>query len=445
MTKQFNPPPGWPPSPPGWTPPPGWRPPAHFPAPPPGWQLWVDSASRADKAWRPGWRLYTALGLVGFISLFALAAGGSGALALGGITAFLLGLVGLVRPQWVGAPGRAATGIAAGAGLVLLVGGSALTSPAPTVLPEPPPAATSAPASGRPTPVASPTTGQPTPTPTAPSTKPSTPKPSPTVGRPVAGTARAALEDLKVKGRAPKTGYDRDRFGSGWSTRSTGCDTRQTVLRRDLAKVKVLATDDCTVVGGKLNDPYTGAAFAAKTTSVDDLEIDHVVATSDAWQKGVQQLSASRRRAFYNDLLNLQTTVATVNASKGDGDAATWLPAITTYRCTYVARQIAVKAKYDLWLTKAEKAAMARVLDRCPDQKLPTAASARRVVDKKPTMVDPEPKPAPKKKPKESTTDPRFPTCKAANAAGYGPYYRGTDAEYDWYRDNDHDGIVCER
>jgi hypothetical protein len=37
----FNPPPGWPPAPAGWTPPPDWTPPSQWPAPPPGWQLWI--------------------------------------------------------------------------------------------------------------------------------------------------------------------------------------------------------------------------------------------------------------------------------------------------------------------------------------------------------------------------------------------------------------------
>ena len=41
-------------------------------------------------------------------------------------------------------------------------------------------------------------------------------------------------------------------------------------------------------------------------------------------------------------------------------------------------------------------------------------------------------------------TDPRFSTCGAAIAAGYGPYVRGQDPEYDWYRDADGDGVVCE-
>jgi excalibur calcium-binding domain-containing protein len=44
-----------------------------------------------------------------------------------------------------------------------------------------------------------------------------------------------------------------------------------------------------------------------------------------------------------------------------------------------------------------------------------------------------------------SVPDPRFTTCKKAIAAGYGPYERGIDEEYDWYADSDDDGIVCTR
>jgi len=41
-------------------------------------------------------------------------------------------------------------------------------------------------------------------------------------------------------------------------------------------------------------------------------------------------------------------------------------------------------------------------------------------------------------------TDPRFRTCREAKSYGYGPYIIGVDPEYDWYRDADSDGIVCE-
>jgi hypothetical protein len=43
---RFNPPPNWPPAPPGWTPPPGWQPDASWPPVPPGWQLWVSDPPR---------------------------------------------------------------------------------------------------------------------------------------------------------------------------------------------------------------------------------------------------------------------------------------------------------------------------------------------------------------------------------------------------------------
>jgi hypothetical protein len=60
-----------------------------------------------------------------------------------------------------------------------------------------------------------------------------------------------------------------------------------------------------------------------------------------------------------------------LNSQKGAGDAATWLPPLKSYRCTYVARQIAVKAKYNLWVTIAEKKAIAGILEKCPEQLIP--------------------------------------------------------------------------
>ena len=45
----FNPPPGWPKPPDGWTPPKGWTPDPSWPKPPPGWQLWVAEGDGADE------------------------------------------------------------------------------------------------------------------------------------------------------------------------------------------------------------------------------------------------------------------------------------------------------------------------------------------------------------------------------------------------------------
>src|SRR5215210_1667067 len=196
------------------------------------------------------------------------------------------------------------------------------------------------------------------------------------------GTALAALGELPVKGRAPRTGYDRDLFGSGWGDPDrNGCDTRNDVLARDLTgETFKPGTRDCVVATGTLADPYSGTAiaFVRGQGSRDDVQIDHVVAVSDAWQKGAQAWDDRTRVAFYNDPLNLLAVDGPLNGQKGDGDAATWLPPNRGFRCTYVARQIAVKRGYDLWVTAAERDAMSRILSGCPDQPLPDAADAAR-------------------------------------------------------------------
>jgi hypothetical protein len=41
-----------------------------------------------------------------------------------------------------------------------------------------------------------------------------------------------------------------------------------------------------------------------------------------------------------------------------------------SFRCAYVAQQIAVKAKYSLWVVAPEKAAMQAILAQCPTQEV---------------------------------------------------------------------------
>jgi hypothetical protein len=120
------------------------------------------------------------------------------------------------------------------------------------------------------------------------------------------------------------------------------------------------------VLTGILDDPYGGATidFVRGPDSA-AVQIDHVVALSDAWQKGAQQWSADTREEFANDPANLLAVDGPINQAKGAGDAATWLPPSTGYRCAYVAQQIRVKAAYGLWVTQAEHDAMDRQLDTC--------------------------------------------------------------------------------
>jgi hypothetical protein len=194
--------------------------------------------------------------------------------------------------------------------------------------------------------------------------------PAPVAETEAKGSAVELLKTLAVKGRAAKTGYERTRFGNGWAM-VDGCDTRNIILNRDLTNVAI--GDGCKVQSGTLNDPYTGKKIEFKrgADTSDDVQIDHVVALSDAWQKGAQQLTPEQREALANDPLELLAVDGSANQQKGDGDSATWLPPNKSFRCQYVARQIAVKAKYMLWVTQAEYDAMMRVLLTCPGQVLP--------------------------------------------------------------------------
>ena len=184
--------------------------------------------------------------------------------------------------------------------------------------------------------------------------------------------ALAVLDTIPVKGRAPKTGYTRSQFGDGWS-RIGSCDMRNIILHRDMKNVVI--SGNCKVASGSLDDPYTGATieFTRGEQTSDDVQIDHIVALSNAWQTGAQQLTLSERIAFANDPLELVAVDGNSNQAKADGDAATWLPAYKPFRCQYIARQIAVKSKYRLWVTQAEGEAMRRVLGNCPNQPLPSA------------------------------------------------------------------------
>lgn len=245
------------------------------------------------------------------------------------------------------------------------------------------------------------------------------------------GTAVRQLATLPVKGRAPMTGYDRDRFGAAWlDTDRNGCDTRNDILRRDLTQEAVDPdTHGCVVVSGILHDPYTGSRIDFVKGDAALVDIDHVVALGNAWATGAFRWEIRKRAALANDPMNLLAVDASANRQKGDGDTATWLPSNKGYRCAYVARQVGVKAKYGLWVTPAEKDAMTRVLDGCPDQ---------------PSVPDSgAPVLAPLRLSEPSDTGDGFGNCDEARAAGEAPVHRG-DPGYSSSLDGDGDGVACE-
>ena len=260
------------------------------------------------------------------------------------------------------------------------------------------------------------------------------------IGSDEASEALRILNTLPVKGRAPKTGYSRAQFGDAWSDIDhNGCDTRNDILNRDLTAKQHKNSRGCVVISGILNDPYTGKVInfmRGKDTS-EQVQIDHVVALSDAWQSGAQEISAQERLQLANDPENLLAVDGPANQQKSDSDAATWLPANASFRCSYVARQIRVKAKYHLWVKPAEKEAMINVLTPC-------AGAAEAPPAPKPAPDAPAPVPQADAPPAQNPAPAlAFQTCADARAVGYRNMHRGAPG-YSDHLDRDGDGIACE-
>jgi hypothetical protein len=169
------------------------------------------------------------------------------------------------------------------------------------------------------------------------------------------------------------------------------------------------------------------------------VDLDHVVALGNAWATGAYRWRIRKAAAFANDPLNLLPVDASANRQKSDGDAATWLPPNKAYRCAYLARQVAVKAKYGLWITEPERAAVARVLEGCPGQRLPADSGAPvRVPVNVPDPGNPQDGGA-----EGPGNEVYFENCDAARLAGAAPVRRG-DPGYGPHLDGDADGVACE-
>ena len=487
MTVQFQAPPGWPQPPAGWQPDEGWLPDASWPVPPPGWRFWCDELGRTSSGplltwddepagpgnvspvpqWgtpssarvergggtapssravargrvHPGWWVCLVLFLV---LLGALSSGVAGALISAGLTLLVLSVIAIVRGgvAWALIGSRRSGGWTAGGAVALLAIGGALSpaaaeQPASTVTADP--AVTAA---------ATPST-----TPTS-SASPVDPLLAAIAAAP-AGSTLATLGELGIRAAGDVTGYTRSAFGPAWADIDrNGCDTRNDVLRRDLRAVVIKAgTGGCVVLSGTLIDQYTGENLPYVKGGA-TVSIDHVVALADAWRTGAQAWSVTKRAQFANDPLNLVSTSSAVNVSKGDQDAAGWLPAAGASQCLYVARRVGVKAKYGVWITPEERAAIGQVLQNCgsstPPSAQPIPLMPKLTPTVKTTTAKPEPKPAPKPKPKptgsstpEPPTDVYYANCTQARAAGAAPLYQG-EPGYRSGLDRDHDGVACE-
>lgn len=187
---------------------------------------------------------------------------------------------------------------------------------------------------------------------------------------PAQGGTLSALDSLKVVDN-PKTSGKYDRvsdFGPAWKdVDHNGCDTRNDILARDLTNI-AYRTDEankCVIVSGSLADPYSGTQIVFSKKNASKVQIDHVVALENAWRSGADKLTQDQREALANDPENLLAVNGSDNMAKGSKDASQWMPPNEAFACTYASRQVAVKAKYGLSVTSAEKKVLADTLQKC--------------------------------------------------------------------------------
>ncbi|MGI5188688.1 HNH endonuclease family protein [Promicromonospora sp. CA-289599] len=178
-------------------------------------------------------------------------------------------------------------------------------------------------------------------------------------GLPTKAVAQSELNALTVRAESASTPYDRTLFPH-WITVS-GCTTRETVLQRDGEDVEV--GSDCYPTSGSWYSEWDGLTETAPS----DIDIDHVVALSEAWDSGASEWTTSRRQDFANDLTGPQLIAVTdnVNVSKSDKDPAEWVPPLTSSHCAYAKMWIRTKYRWSLTLDSAEKSALQPLLNTC--------------------------------------------------------------------------------
>ncbi|MDR2373184.1 MAG: HNH endonuclease family protein [Bifidobacteriaceae bacterium] len=173
----------------------------------------------------------------------------------------------------------------------------------------------------------------------------------------------------RVDGWSPAEKYTRQLVVKMPTFKPIGLDLKDYIFARDLDE-RVYDADSFTPLSGVLaEDPYTGERVGFRQSEDRSqwfVHIDHVVPVADAWVSGgcLWPLDDPRWVQFCNWPGNLLAVSSWANQSKGDSNAAQWLPGNPRHdwRARYVLMQLAVKLRFDLSATESEAEAMLRVL-----------------------------------------------------------------------------------
>ena len=181
----------------------------------------------------------------------------------------------------------------------------------------------------------------------------------------------AALNALPQLDSLSESPYSRDYFGQKWFDEDrNGCDTRNDILRRDLANVRIKPrSHGCKVLSGELEDWYSGETvhFQSGVHTSQLVQVDHVVPLAWAWKHGADAWRDEARREFANDPANLVATTERENQSKKASGPSEWMPSSPAAACRYSQTFIHVLAKYELAIGAADRAALTATLEKCAD------------------------------------------------------------------------------
>lgn len=259
-------------------------------------------------------------------------------------------------------------------------------------------------------------------------------------------TSATKVDPVRVLNSLPvsnevTSGYSRELFRHWSDLDSDGCDTREEVLIDERVSGNV---SGCKVVNGKWVSQYDGVS----TTNASNFDIDHFVPLKEAWDSGAWRWDSSTRQRYANDqgyALSLIAVSASSNRSKSDRDPSDWLP--DENLCLYAKSWIGVKFRWRLSADSQEKNKLRQLLSNCKGtMKVPPRAQTTIATNTVPSGGSNAPNNSNSSNGAASNaaSDPRFGTCGEAMSAGFGPYSKGSDAEYSWYVDRDKDGVVCE-
>lgn len=173
-------------------------------------------------------------------------------------------------------------------------------------------------------------------------------------------TANDLLDRLPVRAESGSSSYDRERFGYPDDADGDDCDTRAEVLMLESTTATTRNTY-CTIQSGRWRSFVDGRIWTDPT----EVQIDHLVPLSEAWASGARSWGPARLVAFGNDLgypWSLNAITGSLNASKGDGDPAEWLPPLLGARCAYAIRWMKVKFRWGLAIDATERSALVRLL-----------------------------------------------------------------------------------